>query len=46
MKRKKVKEEPTDLMQINNFLDYNKKLEVNDKTFEKLMFIYSIAIRE
>lgn len=33
-------------MQINNFLDYNKKLEVNDKTFEKLMFIYSIAIRE
>lgn len=46
MKRKKVKEEPTDLMQINNFLDYNKKLEANDKTFEKLMFIYSIAIRE
>ena len=33
-------------MQINNFLDYNKKLEANDKTFEKLMFIYSIAIRE
>ena len=46
MKRKKVKEEPTDLMQINNFLDYNKKIEANDKTFEKLMFIYSIAIRE
>ena len=46
MKRKKVKEEPTDLMQINNFLDYNKKIEANDKTFEKLMFIYSIAIKE
>ena len=33
-------------MQINNFWDYNKKLQANDKTFEKLMFIDSIAIRE
>ena len=46
MKRKKNKEEPTDLMEIKNFLDYNKELKEDDKTFEKLMFIYSIAIKE
>ena len=33
-------------MEIKNFLDYNKELKENDKTFEKLMFIYSIAIKE
>ena len=26
MKRKKIKEEPTDLMEIKNFLDYDKEL--------------------
>ena len=46
MKKKKIKEEPTDLTNIRNFLDYNKELKTNDKTFEKLMFIYSIAIKE
>ena len=46
MKRKKIKEEPTDLMEIKNFLDYNKELKEDDKTFEKLMFIYKMAIKE
>ena len=46
MKRKKIKEESTDLMEIKNFLDYNKELKEDDKTFEKLMFIYLIAIKE
>ena len=46
MKRKKIKEEPTDLMEIKNFLDYDKELKKDDKTFEKLMFIYSTAIKE
>ena len=46
MKRKKIKEEPTDLMEIKNFLDYDKELKEDDKTFEKLMFIYSTAIKE
>ena len=46
MKRKKIKEETTDLMEIKNFLDYDKELKEDDKTFEKLMFIYSTAIKE
>lgn len=40
------KQQANDLMKIENFIDYNQKLKVEDKTFEKLMFIYSIAIRE
>ena len=35
-----------DLIKIKNFIDYDKKVEKNDKTFEKLMFIYKIAIKE
>ncbi len=35
-----------DLVKIKNFIDYDKKVEKNDKTFEKLMFIYKIAIKE
>lgn len=46
MKNKKVKDVPSDLIEIKNFLDYNKNLEVNDKTFEKLMLIYSMAMKE
>ena len=44
MKDKKA--EVTDLIRMENFLDYNKEVQKEDKTFEKLMFIYSIAIRE
>ena len=43
---KKKKQEVKDLIKMENFLDYNQTLKVEDKTFEKLMFIYSIAIRE
>ena len=46
MKRKNKKEEVTNLARVNNFIDYNKKLELNDKTFEKLMYIYTAAIKE
>ena len=44
MKPKKQKVE--DLIKIENFIDYNQALQVEDKTFEKLMFIYTIAIKE
>ena len=43
---KHKKKEADSLIKIENFMDYNKTLQVEDKTFEKLMFIYSIAIRE
>lgn len=44
MKPKKQKID--DLIKVENFIDYNQTLEVEDKTFQKLMFIYSLAIRE
>lgn len=43
MKKNKHKEE---LVKINSFLEETGKIEKNSKTFEKLMFIYSIAIKE
>ena len=47
MKSKKIqKMDRLDLVKIENFLDYESKVETKDKTFEKLMFIYSMAIRE
>lgn len=44
MKPKKQKID--DLIKVENFIDYNQTLKVEDKTFQKLMFIYSLAIRE
>ena len=38
--------EVTDLIKIKNFIDYDKKVQKNDKKFEKLMFIYKMAIKE
>lgn len=35
-----------ELIQINNFLEENSNIEKDSKTFEKLMFIYSVAIKE
>ena len=43
---KEEKSEVMALIRMENFLDYNKEVKKEDKTFEKLMFIYSIAIRE
>ena len=39
-------EKNIELINIENFLEYEYKIDVKEKTFEKLMFIYSIAIRE
>ena len=36
----------TDLIKIKNFIDYDKKIQKNDKKFEKLMFIYKMATKE
>lgn len=44
MKQKKIK--ANNLIKIENFIDYNQVLKVEDETFQKLMFIYSLAIRE
>lgn len=45
MKQKKQKK-VDNLIKVENFIDYNQTLKVEDKTFEKLMFIYSTAIKE
>ena len=42
----KIEEESTDLIDLKNFLDYNGKVEEKDVTFQKLMFIYKMAIKE
>lgn len=44
MKPKKTK--ANQLIKVENFVDYHQALKVEDKTFEKLMFIYSIAMKE
>ncbi|MBQ2938561.1 MAG: GTP pyrophosphokinase family protein [Clostridia bacterium] len=36
----------TDLQKIENFLEAEKNIEINSKDFEKLMFIYKVAIKE
>lgn len=41
-----MENEVTDLIKIKNFIDYDKKVQKNDKKFEKLMFIYKMAIKE
>ena len=42
----KIKEESTNLIDLKNFLDYSGKVEEKDVTFQKLMFIYKMAIKE
>ena len=47
IKEKKVeKKESTDLVDLKNFIDYNEKFEASNDTFQKLMFIYKMAIKE
>lgn len=36
----------TELQKIENFLESEKNIEINSKDFEKLMFIYTVAIKE
>ncbi len=40
------KNKTTNLIEMKNFLDYDKKINVIDNTFSKIMFIYEMAIKE
>lgn len=43
----KLKNKKTNqLIKVENFVDYNQEVQVEDETFQKLMFIYSVAIKE
>lgn len=44
MKKKKPKE--NQLLKIENFLAVNQDLDFNSKTFNKIMFIYSVGVKE
>ena len=43
---KKQKEIVTDLEQLENLIDYNKKIKESDETFQKIMSIYAKALKE
>ena len=43
---KDKKQESRNLVEMKNFLDYNKKINKEDNTFQKLMVIYKMAIKE
>ena len=43
---KKQKEIVTELEQLENLIDYNKKIKESDETFQKIMSIYSMALKE
>lgn len=40
------KQEKSDLIKIESFLAIEEELEPNDKAFQKVMFIYSVAMKE
>ena len=44
MKNKNVKSQ--ELIKLENFIDYNKDVKEEETAFKKLMFVYSLAIRE
>lgn len=46
MKKKTKNEKIKDLIRVENFIDYDKGIEVEKETFKKVMFFYSIAIQE
>ena len=46
MELKLKKRESTELVDVKNVLDYNQKVEASNETFQKLMFIYKMAIKE
>lgn len=43
---KKQKEIVTALEQLENLIDYNKKIKESDETFQKIMSIYAMALKE
>ena len=45
MKIKKPKGN-NELIKMENFLETDDKINIHSKTFEKIMFIYSVAIKE
>ena len=45
MKRKKPREN-NELVKMENFLATNDELDLHSKAFEKIMFIYSVGIKE
>ena len=46
MELKLKKKESKELVDLKNVLDYNQKVEASNETFQKLMFIYKMAIKE
>lgn len=46
LKMKTKKRKTNHLIKVENFIDYNQNLKIEDKTFQKVMFIYSTAIQE
>lgn len=42
----KPKEIVTDLEQLENLIDYNKRIKESDETFQKIMSIYAMALKE
>ena len=46
MELKLKKRESKELVDLKNVLDYNQKVEASNETFQKLMFIYKMAIKE
>ena len=41
----KIKEK-ADLVDLKNFLDYSESVTKDDDTFQKLMFVYKMAVKE
>ena len=41
---KKQREVITDLEQLENLIDYNQKIKESDATFQKIIFIYKMAL--
>ncbi len=41
-----LQESRTQVINVENLIEINNKIDKNDKNFERLMFIYSLAIRE
>lgn len=39
-------EKRKDLQKIENLMEIEKNIEINSKEFEKIMFIYKVAIKE
>ena len=43
---KNNEQEITDLVDLKNFVDYNQEIKENGETFQKVMCIYKMALKE